>query len=261
MHTESAFPPGQNPTTGDDRNISFEGCFNFRSLDGFITDDGRRVRPGRIYRSMTPEGMSEADIELARHELGIRLVIDLRGQDSASSGGLGQPPAARVAVGPPRPAEAERQAERERWEAPPDVALPRVLDRSTLSEAIAALAANPGVPALVHCRLGKDRTGVFSALLLKLLGVSDEQVIEDYLLTDSYEGMVRRRLTEMGEPQLEEPRLVREPVSEAAMRATLQRLEGEFGGARAYLEQHGVDRQALDALINDLLEPSPWPSP
>ena len=35
----------------------------------------------------------------------------------------------------------------------------------------------------VHCAVGKDRTGVVSALLLKLAGAHDDDVIEDYLLT------------------------------------------------------------------------------
>jgi protein tyrosine/serine phosphatase len=36
---------------------------------------------------------------------------------------------------------------------------------------------------VIHCRAGKDRTGVLIAVLLNLLGVSDEQIAEDYSLT------------------------------------------------------------------------------
>lgn len=35
-----------------------------------------------------------------------------------------------------------------------------------------------------HCTAGKDRTGFGAAMLLKLLGASDQQVLEDYLLTN-----------------------------------------------------------------------------
>ena len=38
-------------------------------------------------------------------------------------------------------------------------------------------------PLVFHCAAGKDRTGVAAALILSLLGVSDETIIEDYLLT------------------------------------------------------------------------------
>ena len=37
---------------------------------------------------------------------------------------------------------------------------------------------------MVHCSAGKDRTGVFSTLLLLTLGVPRETDIEDYLLTN-----------------------------------------------------------------------------
>lgn len=39
-------------------------------------------------------------------------------------------------------------------------------------------------PMLIHCHLGKDRTGVISALILSLCGVSDEVVAREYHLTD-----------------------------------------------------------------------------
>ena len=38
--------------------------------------------------------------------------------------------------------------------------------------------------ALFHCTAGKDRTGITGALLLRALGVSEEQIMEDFLLTN-----------------------------------------------------------------------------
>ncbi len=37
---------------------------------------------------------------------------------------------------------------------------------------------------LQHCTSGKDRTGLGSALILLLLGVPEEKVIEDYMLSN-----------------------------------------------------------------------------
>jgi protein-tyrosine phosphatase len=42
------------------------------------------------------------------------------------------------------------------------------------------------LPAVTHCTAGKDRTGVFSAVLLTILRVPRNLVIEDYMLTGEY---------------------------------------------------------------------------
>ena len=38
-------------------------------------------------------------------------------------------------------------------------------------------------PCLIHCTVGKDRTGVICALILMLAGVKDEDIAADYGLT------------------------------------------------------------------------------
>lgn len=40
-------------------------------------------------------------------------------------------------------------------------------------------------PIYFHCSAGKDRTGLGAAFLLKILGVSDEDIVADYLLTNT----------------------------------------------------------------------------
>lgn len=42
----------------------------------------------------------------------------------------------------------------------------------------------PNQPLVFHCFAGKDRTGVGAALFLKIMAVSDEQIMADYLLTN-----------------------------------------------------------------------------
>ena len=46
------------------------------------------------------------------------------------------------------------------------------------------IAEEPNRPALYHCTTGKDRTGWASAALLMLLGVSEDDVLREYLLTN-----------------------------------------------------------------------------
>jgi protein-tyrosine phosphatase len=39
---------------------------------------------------------------------------------------------------------------------------------------------------LIHCASGKDRTGFGAALILDVLGVDEEAIVDDYLLTNKY---------------------------------------------------------------------------
>ena len=48
------------------------------------------------------------------------------------------------------------------------------------------------LPALVHCTAGKDRTGFAAALVLLSLGVPEETVFEDYLMTNRYRAAFQR---------------------------------------------------------------------
>ena len=48
---------------------------------------------------------------------------------------------------------------------------------------------------LVHCAVGKDRTGIFCALILEELGVDRDTVMADYLLTNEavdFESLIPR---------------------------------------------------------------------
>jgi protein-tyrosine phosphatase len=100
---------------------------------------------------------------------------------------------------------------------------------------------------LVHCMGGKDRTGLVVALLLTLVGVSPEQIAEDYGLSarnlaprsaqwieqavDETEREWRRRVVR-GEPQ--------------AMLQVLIELEGRYGSVRDYLLAGGATEEDID---------------
>ena len=55
---------------------------------------------------------------------------------------------------------------------------------SALARSISLLAGDAPLPAVFHCAAGKDRTGVLGALVLRLLGVADADIVDDYALAN-----------------------------------------------------------------------------
>jgi hypothetical protein len=236
---------------------------------------------------MTPEYASTADVTRAR-DLGIDLVVDLRGPRYATSGVLGEAPGRRIAPGPKRPIVRGKEAITAYSQLSPAEALPIVLKRmgSTFAEATKAIAdalnrpeegstsrknrrRTYGTPSLksgrregggvlVHCRLGKDRTGVFTGLMLRLLGVSEDEVIEDYLLSavelDAAKELLGRYETPEFNAMARGSRVADELPNRAAMEEVLTSLERDFGGAEGYLRRHRISGRTIDRLIDSLLE-------
>src|SRR5262249_14222437 len=57
--------------------------------------------------------------------------------------------------------------------------------RSQLAAAVGAIADAPTGGVLVHCQVGRDRTGIVVALVLALAGVPDEAIVDDYVASEA----------------------------------------------------------------------------
>eukprot|EP01128_Nolandella_sp_AFSM9_P005904 TRINITY_DN2947_c0_g1_i2.p1 TRINITY_DN2947_c0_g1~~TRINITY_DN2947_c0_g1_i2.p1 ORF type:complete len:219 (-),score=47.64 TRINITY_DN2947_c0_g1_i2:781-1353(-) len=72
------------------------------------------------------------------------------------------------------------------------------------------------LPLLVHCRFGKDRTGIIIAVLLYILGVEVETIIQEFLLCED----VERRYIEMTlTPLVEKPGAIFRGIKKDKIRA------------------------------------------
>jgi protein tyrosine/serine phosphatase len=106
-----------------------------------------------------------------------------------------------------------------------------------------ALAEGKG-PALIHCAAGKDRTGVLAALTHHIAGVSDDDVIDDYLLTNDPGRFERRGVGFMDYVETATGRRPSESAIRAAMgvearylAAAFEVIKAEHGSLDGYLEQ------------------------
>lgn len=262
------------------RHISLEGASNFRDFGGYPTASGRTVKWGALYRSDHLCKLTAADYE-ALAARSIRLVCDLRRHSELET-------APTCWIGESAP---------EIWHAPlfADTTAPSVITR-LLSDPVARrdpaqarelmvgiyrgmvtksevllryreiftrLADRDSYPVLVHCAGGKDRTGVTCALLLSLLGVSREDVLADYLLTQEYyQGLAQLRaggtqvIDTGGHADWTFDALV--PifsVEEAYLNTALDLVEAEHGDVATFLEQAvGVESAELERIRSYLLE-------
>jgi protein-tyrosine phosphatase len=177
------------------RRLPLEGAKNFRDLGGYRTSDGRYVRWGQIYRSNHLANLTAKDSEYL-NSLGIRLVCDVRSDGERArapdhwSGTT--PEFFAVPVGSNLFTAATADDLKRRIGAINS----DVKDSERLYDYAVAYAAQYGkilrriaagdLPAVEHCTAGKDRTGVFSAILLSSLGVPRETVLQDYALSNRY---------------------------------------------------------------------------
>ncbi len=253
--------PASDPTPADSRrHVALAGCHNFRDLGGYPTGDGRCTRWGRLFRA---DGLSQLTTEdqVLMAELGITTVIDLRTDLEVDNRGSFPLDNERVryhhlALTDTLPGE----------EQAPDWGDPGfVMGRyrgmlaegaESVAEAIRILAKAANLPAVFHCSVGKDRTGVLAAVILGMLGVPDDVIVDDYTL--SRPAMVR--LLEMFRREYPDSSEIVEryapvilAVDPATMAGFLAGIRADYGSFGALAEALGVASE-LDDLAEELLE-------
>lgn len=180
----------------------FEFVTNFRDLGGHTTRDGRRVARGRLLRSGHLGRASEGDVAiLARY--GLRRVFDFRTPSDIEEEGADRLPPGATNVRLPMPDPARGGDIRRLMNENPPEKLPELFGngraeammcasaaglvrerREPYALFLRALAESDACPALFHCSAGKDRAGWAGSVVLLALGVPEEQVVEQYLLSN-----------------------------------------------------------------------------
>ncbi len=254
------------------RVLQLDGVNNFRDYGGYAVAGGGRVKPGLLWRSAQHGDASAADLA-AIHDLGITHLIDLRG------------PSEREAKPCLRHADFAAQV----WTYPEETAGLALHTEAangvvTAAEARAAmLRLYQGIafrgnlvpmlrlylellrrgegPSLVHCVAGKDRTGFAVAALQRILGVHLDDVMADYLLTNSASKLDERisagAFREIPRYAAHDADTVRAlwGVEAAYLQTTFDAIDAQYSSFDAYLaDVLGIDQAAQDALRSAYLE-------
>jgi protein tyrosine/serine phosphatase len=241
------------------RAILWDGCLNVRDLGGLPTEDGGETRAGQVIRADNVGRLTDAGWRTVV-EHGITRIVDLRWPEEA-------------AEDPPRDVSIEvvqvsvlgetLGAERDYFrrmdghlDDVDDVAdhyawsyvefLERNRDR--FGRAVGAIA-DAGGPVIIHCMGGKDRTGLVAALVLRLAGVSLEEIGRDYALSGPnlaalHEGWLADAPTEVDRRRRE--KLSQTPAQ--AMERVVTTIEGRYGSVAAYLEAGGMSAAQVERL-------------
>ncbi len=241
--------------------VALTNIFNFRDLGGHRTRDGRVIRSHRLFRSDDLSRLSEHDRE-SFAALGIRTVVDLRRPNEVvADGRIPQFDGfAYHHVHLVHPIWPRRQFtdtdERATFVAE------RYREISVeAADGIAAtlrLIADPdATPLVFHCIAGKDRTGVISALTLALLGVSDDDIADDYQLSELAEPAAWAYLTR-DLPELKASRWQHIIVSpREGMLRFLSELRTDHGSVDGYAARVGVTADHIAAMRAHLLTQPP----
>lgn len=186
------------------RHLELEGTPNFRDLGGYETKDGRYTRWGLIYRSGVLTDLTPTDYNYLVH-LGIRVVCDFRThQENQAAAEKWIPGSSAEMVSLPIGSRPQKPGQEPTIQSSvqdmlgTDPESEKMRAHVTAAYGDFAFSAsdqfaqvfqqrrNNHLPLLYHCSAGKDRTGVFSALLQLTLGVPEKTVLEDYALTNEY---------------------------------------------------------------------------
>lgn len=127
----------------------------------------------------------------------------------------------------------------------------------TIAAATRAVIQAPPGGVLVHCMVGKDRTGILLAVILDALGAPAEQIIEDYTRTEAnLAPHFAAELAAVQDPARRQRLAFRQHSTPETMAGLLEELHTEHGGGAAYLARHGLSKGQLEALSRRLCSPS-----
>src|ERR1700716_853222 len=220
------------------RHLNLAGASNFRDLGGYPARDGRAVRWRQIFRSNHLGHLTEADIELLR-PLRLKSAFDFRGAEERAAAMCGIEEIAVHSLPIEPTVVAALRARRNAGTALSSADALEVMRDSYRNyvrystpsfRALFAHLLEDHAPLLIHCPAGKDRTGFACALILHALGVSDELIAEDYLLTNRF----YRRDPSASSDLPEDVRKVLASVETSFLAAAFDAIRADFGDLHSY---------------------------
>jgi protein-tyrosine phosphatase len=221
------------------RHLNLAGATNFRDLGGYPTRDGRIVRWRQIFRSNHLGHLTDDDVAVMR-DLGVRSAFDFRGTEERAAALCCMPDIsvhslpveptvvaalrAIAAAGTPLSIDHAVDVMRDSYRN-------YVQQNTQHFRTLFAHLLEDRAPLVIHCTAGKDRTGFACALILHSLGVSDDIISEDYLLTNRF----YRRDSAYSSDLPEDVKQVLGSVQASFLAAAFEAIDADYGDLDTYL--------------------------
>ena len=242
------------------RHLNLSGASNFRDLGGYPGTDGRIVRWRQIFRSNHLGHLTEADIEVLR-PLGLKSAFDFRGTEErvAATCGLAEIAVHSLPIEPTvvaalraRLAGGVALSSADALDVMRDSYRNYVRYNTPSFRALFAHLLEDRAPLVVHCTAGKDRTGFACALILHALGVAEEMIAEDYLLTNRF----YRRDPGASSDLPDDVKQVLGSVRGSFLTAAFEAISADYGNLESYFRDGlGLGAEERAALKARYLEP------
>lgn len=245
-----------------ERRLWVENAPNFRDLGGLKTRNGKTVAWGKLFRCGDMGKLSANDLTILKKE-NIRNVIDFRNEQEIKQSPDIYPTDFEVnrvwtsispsngdamkkfysLIGNPNTTSAEAEAVFEEFYAK----MPEnIKNYAPFFETL--LNSKQTEASLFHCTAGKDRTGLGSALILSVLGVSEETIIEEYYLSNRYtQYLAKSGMMGQLKPEIAK---VLAGVEPKYIKSTLNAIKTKHGSVIKMLETElGIDEAKRQQLI------------
>ncbi|WP_108822403.1 tyrosine-protein phosphatase [Dysgonomonas sp. Marseille-P4361] len=180
-----------------DRHLPMTGGYNFRDLGGYRTQEGKYVKWGKIFRSDDLHNLTKDDLQYLA-EIPIVSIVDFRSEEECTQLPDKNPSSVKenykLSISPGNLMNAFSLSKEDITSEKIDslmkemnillVTDPDCIDR--YKKFFELLQSDSDTPLMFHCSAGKDRTGMGAALILSALGVDEQTIMKDYLLSNVY---------------------------------------------------------------------------
>lgn len=223
------------------RVLPLEGGFNFRDMGGYKTASGQSVKWGKVFRSDEMHNLTPSDLDYLNN-IPLLTIVDFRSEKEIEDTPDKIPASVKnryeLTISPGNHSNIKSISD---LTGEYGEEFMKEINRSFVTDTLiinryktffALLQDENQIPLLFHCTAGKDRTGMGAALFLASLGVDENTIFEDYLLSNKYLEEKYKAITDSipsMKPLLE--------VRPEYLHAGFEQIKKDYGNVENYLQQ------------------------